>query len=68
MFLESHSWQPFGPHRFVAAKPHKGSAIRAATVGGTGIWPPLHCTANAESELDTKSAIKRQCFIVKLRF
>jgi hypothetical protein len=36
MFLESHSWQPFGPHRLVAAKPHSGSAICAAIAGGTG--------------------------------
>jgi len=40
MFLESHNWQPFGPQRAVAAKPHCGSAIRAATAGGTGCWPP----------------------------
>jgi predicted porin len=40
MFRESHSWQPFGPQRSVAAKPQLGSAICAATAGGTGCWPP----------------------------
>jgi len=40
MFLESHNWQPFGPQRSVAAKPHAGNAMRAATAGGTGCWPP----------------------------
>jgi hypothetical protein len=40
MFLESHNWQPFGPQRSVAAKPQLGNAIRAATAGGTGCWPP----------------------------
>jgi hypothetical protein len=39
MLLASQSWHPFGPHRFVAAKPHCGSAILAATSGGAGIWP-----------------------------
>jgi hypothetical protein len=36
MFLASHGWQPFGPQRLVAAKPHNGSAVRAAIAGGTG--------------------------------
>jgi hypothetical protein len=66
MFLESHNWQPFGPHRFVAAKPHWGSAICSAMPGGTGCWPFSQKTARLASlpDIVSKAAIANNLYLM----
>lgn len=59
MLRESQSWQPFGPQGCVAAMPHKGSAIRVATAGGTGCWPLAQYLALAGAESASISPMTR---------
>src|ERR1700739_4899699 len=66
MFRESHNWQPFGPQRWVAAKPHKGSAMRSAMAGGTGCWPSSQKLASAgfAPEAVSSAASAITCLII----